>query len=301
MPVARSQAADGRFQLLLGAALLAGCAAPSRIPPAPPPPPTLKLDPFYTRYLDAGGIPIVSSRWVPPEALVRARDIVNAMLDHRPDLRTQLVAEGTRVAVMAEDEGTLDLPEQRHWKKPARNDPRLSPCERKHYDTRIGSLSDRAYWNARARGMGGTLTSVGAENLLGIPGTRYFGQNVLVHEFAHAILRAAAKRDPSLYAEVERAYRDALAAGRWRGEYAAVSAEEYWAIGTQLWFETGVLVRVDGRSILSAADLAAYDPALYAALAKVHGTRHRIEADAFHGHPARVPPGPLLDSTAEVC
>jgi hypothetical protein len=202
---------------------------------------------------------------------------------------------------MAEDEGTLDLPEQRHWKKPGRDDPRLSRCERKHYDTRIGRLSDRDYWNARARGMGGTLTSVGAENLLGIPGTRYFGQSVLVHEVAHAILRAAAKRDPALHAEVERAYRDALAAGRWRGEYAAVSAEEYWATATQLWFDTGVLVRVDGRSILSHADLAAYDPALFAALTRVHGTRHRIEADAFHGHPARTPPGALPANTAEAC
>lgn len=290
------------MRLAVALLALAACTpmAP-RLAPAPPPPPALQLDSFYARYLDADGIPIVSSRWVPLEALIRARDIVNAMLEYRPDLRAQLVAEGTRVAVMAEDEGTLDLPEQRGWKKPARDDPRLSPCERKHYDARIGSLSDRDYWNARARGMGGTLTSVGAENLLAIPGTRYFGQNVLVHEFAHAILRAAAKADPQLFGNVERAYRDALAAGRWRGEYAAVSAEEYWAIGTQLWFETGVLVRVDGRSILSAADLAAYDPALHAALGRVYGARHRIAADAFHRHPARVPAGPLPANTAETC
>lgn len=289
-----------RFALTL--LTLAACTpAPPRTPPAPAPPPALDLDPFYARYLDAGGIPIVSSSWAPSEALVRARDVVNAMLEYRPDLRAQLVADGARVAVMAEDEGTLDLPEQRGWKKPARDDPRLSPCERKHYDARIGRLSDRDYWNARARGMGGTLTSVGAENLLAVPGTRYFGQNVLVHEFSHAILRAAQKRDPALFAEVERAYRDALAVGLWRGEYAAVSAEEYWAIGTQLWFDTGALVRVDGRSILSHADLAAYDPALFAALAKVHGARHHIEADAFHGHPARVPPGPVPVSTAEIC
>lgn len=280
---------------------LAACSPAPRTPPAQPPPPALKLDPFYARYLDAGGIPIVSSRWVPPEALVRARDIVDAMLEYRPDLRAQLVAEGTRVAVMAEDEGTLDLPEQRDWKKPARDDPRLSPCERKHYDSRIGALSDRAYWNARARGMGGTLTSVGAENLLAVPGTRYFGQNVLVHEFAHVILRAAQRRDPTLFAEVERAYREALAAGRWRGEYAAVSVEEYWAIGTQLWFETGALVRLDGRSLLSPGDLAAYDAALHAALGKVYGARHRIEADAFYRHPARIPAGPLPETTAEAC
>jgi hypothetical protein len=264
--------------------------------PAPPVP-----DAFYTQRVAAGGIPILGSARVPPQALARARDIAAAMLAHRPDLRGWMAANGYRIAVMAEEEGTLDLPEQRNWKKPAPDDPRLTPCERKHYAERIGRLSDRDYWNARARGMGGPLTSVGAENLLGKPGTRYFGQNVLVHEFAHAILRAAAHVDPALHARVTRAYRNALAAGRWRGEYAAVSVEEYWAVGTQLWFETGPLVRVDGRSILSPENLAAYDPDLHAALAMVYGASHRIAADVFHRHPARVPPGPPPHSTAEAC
>jgi hypothetical protein len=269
--------------------------APQERPPADP------ATAFYTQRLDAGGIPVLASPRVPAEALRRARDIVDAMLAHRPDLRAQLAANGTRVAVMAQDEGTLDLPEQRGWKKPAPDDPRLTPCERKYYAERIGALSDRQYWNARARGMGGPLTSVGAENLLAVPGSRYFGQNILVHEFAHTILGAVRQRDPALHAALERAYRDALAAGRWRGEYAAVTLDEYWAVGTQLWFDTGTLVRIDGRSILSHRDLAAYDPALFVALGQVYGSTHRIAADAFHQHPARVPPGSPPRNTAEVC
>ena len=98
------------------------------------PPVSLALDPFYARYVDADGIPILSSAKVPDRALLVAKAIVEGMLAHRPDLARALAASGYRVAIMAEDESTLDLPEQRDWKKPARDDPRLTRCERKHYD-----------------------------------------------------------------------------------------------------------------------------------------------------------------------
>lgn len=126
-----------RLSTIALALVAVACAAPS------PPPAALVLDPFYTRHLDAGGVPVVSSNRAPPEALRIARDIVVAMLAHRPDLHAQIVTSGARVAVMASDEGTLDLPEQRDWRKPPPGDPRLTRCERKHYQERIGRLSDR--------------------------------------------------------------------------------------------------------------------------------------------------------------
>ncbi|MFS0774024.1 glycoside hydrolase [Sphingomonas sp. 1P08PE] len=266
-----------------------------------PPPPSAKLDPFYQRYVDAEGVPIASSAAVPDAALLAARDIAVAMLAERPDLRRAMIATGFRVAIMAEAEGTVDLPEQRDWKKPTIDDERLTICERKHYAKRIGSLTDREYWNGRARGMGGLLTSAATENLLGVPGTRYFGENIFVHEFSHAILEAAHQVDPALYARVERAYASAMQRGMWKGEYAAVTIDEYWAEGTQTWFNSNKVAVVDGRRILSDAELAAYDVALYNGLSEVYGTRHRLPGDVYFQHPARVPPGPLPQSTAEVC
>ena len=65
----------------------------------------------------------------------------------------RLAREGYRVAIIAETEALLDLPENAHWKKPAPDDPRLTRCEKKHYEERIGRLTDRAYWDARARGI----------------------------------------------------------------------------------------------------------------------------------------------------
>lgn len=266
-----------------------------------PPPPALKLDRFYARHVDAGGIPIVSSAKVPDDALLFARDIALAMLADRGDLRRWMAASGFRVAIMAPDEGTTDLPEQRDWKKPARDDPRLTICERKQYRERIGRLSDRDYWNGRARGMGGQLTSAASENLLGLPGTRYYGENIFVHEFSHGILEAIRQTDPTLYAAVERAYADALARGMWKGEYAAVSIDEYWAEGTQSWFNSNMVAVIDGQTILNDDDLARYDRALYTALAQIYGTRHRLPGDAFYRHAARVPPGGLPAATAETC
>lgn len=289
---------------LLSCAVLIAATASCAGNPAPeiaPPPEALALDPFYTKNVDAAGIPISASDAVPDEAMLAARRIVVAMLAHRPDLALALVDRGQRIAIMGVDEGTMDLPEQRDWKKPAIDDPRLTFCERKHYDVRIGRLTDAEYWNKRARGMGGGLTSAATENLLGIPGTRYFGENILVHEFAHAILGAVRDSDRALYARVERAYADAMAARKWTGEYASVNADEYWAEGTQFWFNSNKVAVVDGQQILSDRDMARYDPALAEVLKAVYGARHQLPGDVFHNHAARVPPGGPPKSTAEVC
>lgn len=265
------------------------------------PPAALVLNPFYRRYIDAAGLPIVSSGAVPDAALLAARDIATAMLIERPDIRRTMIARGFRVAIMGVKEGTVDLPEQRDWKKPTRDDPRLTVCERKHYDERIGRLSDREYWNSRARGMGGDLTSAATENLLGQPGQRYYGENIFVHEFSHGILEGVRTADPALYARVERAYASAMARGMWKGEYGSTSVDEYWAEGTQTWFNSNRLAMIDGRRILNNDDLASYDVALYNVLSEVYGSNHRLAGDVFYMHAARVPDGPVPTSTAEVC
>jgi len=264
-------------------------------------PPAGLADPFYAKYVDADGIPVLSSAKVPDRALLTAKAIVEGLLAYRPDLARTLAAWKYHVAIMAEDESTLDLPEQRDWKKPARDDTRLTRCERKHYDERIGRLTDRQYWNARARGMSGPVTSGSVEDLLGQTNSRYYGQTIFLHEFSHDVLWAIRAVDPRLYAEVQRAYASALRHGRWKGEYASTTIDEYWAVGSQFWFNSGRVVIFNNRRILNDADLKAYDPALYAVLGKAYGTNHHIAADPFYLSDARVPPGPLPANTAEEC
>ena len=256
---------------------------------------------FYTKQVSAAGLAIRSSARVDDKALLAARDMVRGMLSDRPDLAEELLRQDVRIAVMGRDEALLDLPEFADWTKPDLEDPRLTRCERLHYAERIGSLTDRQYWDARVRGIGGQRTVAAEEDVLGLRESRYYGETILVHEFGHSILYAIEAADPALYQEIEQAYADAREAGRWHNEYASTTLHEYWAEGTQFWFDSNKLVVVNGRQILNHDDLAAYDPALYTALAQVYPASHRLKSDPFHLHPARLPDGPIPENTAEEC
>lgn len=251
------------------------------------PPATMGLAPFYTKHVDAGGIPVVSSAKVPDEALFKARDIVDGLLVKRPDLRATLVRNGARVGIMAVDETTTDLPEQSDWKKPAKDDPRLSKCDVRDYDTTIGLMSDRDYWAMRARGMGGLYTTGAEENLMAVPGTRYYGETILLHEFAHNILNAIEDTDPALYGRIQAAYTNAKDRGLWRGAYMALNIHEYWAEGSQFWFNSNKRYWTDDVSVVSDRDLKKHDPQLYKVLSEVYGP-HRIKADPFYNHEGRM-------------
>ena len=281
---------------IVSAALLTACATIAGAPPA-----RLAADPFYRKHVDAAGIPILSSARVPDAALFAARDMVRGMLAHRPDLAAWLVSNDYRIALISRDEALLDLPENANWTKPSRDDPRLTRCELKHYDERIGSKTDREYWDERARGIGGERMVGSEEDVLGLPISRYWGETIFVHEFAHNVLFAIEGADPDLYERVTEAYANALANDLWFEEYTTTTMQEYWAEGTQFWFNSNRLQAFDGRRILNARDLADYDPQLYAVLAEAYGDSHELESDPFYMHPARVPPGPPPLNTAEVC
>ncbi len=248
-----------------------------------PPPQALGLDPFYQKHVDAFGIPVISSEKVSDTALLVARDIVNFMLLKRADVRNAMIEQGFRIGIMAPEEMQTDLPEHRNMKKPAKNDKRLTPGERASYDQPggIASMTDRDYWNQRARGLGGKFTTCAEENLLGYPGTRYYGENILVHEFSHGIMRALRTADPVLYEEILEAYQDAKAHRRFQGHYAETTADEYWAEGTQWWFWSNYEWQDGDRRVQTPEDLRAYDPRLFEILGQVYAGHH-IPADAYH-------------------
>ena len=243
----------------------------------------------------------MSSARVSDAALLAARDMARGMLSHRPDFADWLAQNDYRISIIAEDEALLDLPDKAHWTKPARDDPRLTRCERKHYDVRIGAKTDREYWNERARGIGGPRTVGSEEDILGLFSTRYWGETIFVHEMAHNVLYAIEAVDPALYARIEAAYANALQSGLWRDEYATTTLHEYWAEGTQVWFNSNRLVVVDGTRILDDRDLRKYDPLLFAALGQAYGGSHELKSDPFYKSAARIPPGPPPENTAEVC
>jgi hypothetical protein len=203
-----------------------------------------KLDTsYYKKYADANGYPILASAKVSDAALAIVRDQVNYMLSHRPDIRDTMVAHGGRIVVMAETEYTVDIPEQRGWTVPKYLDPRLTPQERARYyePGGLGSMTAAGYWNPRARGMGGTLTSCAEENVLGFYRTRYWGTNICVHEFSHGIMGAGiGNADPKWFQEIVDSYKHAKAAClRTADGYSGNTFNEYWAGGVEWYVGNG--------------------------------------------------------------
>ena len=228
------------------------------------PPPEIveryKLDTaFYKKFADANGYPVLASAKVPDAALAIVRDQINYLLAHRPDVRDTMIARGGRVVVMAETEYTMDVPEQRGWTVPKYLDPRLTPQERARYyePGGLGSMSAPGYWNGRARGMGGTLTTCAEENVLGYYRTRYWGTNICVHEFSHAIMGAGiGNADPKWFQAIVDSYKAAKAACRRTANgYSGNTFNEYWAGGVEWYVGNGGR----DRAGLKAADSTLYE------------------------------------------
>jgi alpha-glucosidase len=202
---------------------------------------SLKLDPFYQKYASAKGIPVLSSDKVSDKALVEAVYLINQMLADRDDIRQALVKGKMRFVVMAPTEMTTDVPEQRDMKP-------------------------KDYWDRRARGLGGRVTSCGEENLLNLKGDRYNKENILVHEFSHAIHQIGMRAvDPKFDARLRETYKKAMDAGTWKDTYAATNHSEYWAEGVQAYFDCaappakGVHNDINMREKLKKADPDLFD------------------------------------------
>jgi len=214
---------------------------------------TFGLSPHYQQVLLVDDFPVVGSSQVSAAALQEAAWIVRQMTEHRPELRRVLAEAKVRLAVMAYNEYTTDIPEHA----------RLRP---------------KVFWDRRARGLGATpqapAVSCGEENLLEHPQDPYRGENLCIHEFAHAIdLMAMRKLDPTFADDLNAAYAAAQRAGLWTGTYAISNAAEYFAEGTQAWFDNNRANDALHNDIDTREKLRDYDPALAALLQRVYGDR----------------------------
>ncbi|MFM9963647.1 MAG: DPP IV N-terminal domain-containing protein [Planctomycetaceae bacterium] len=215
------------------------------------PPAELKVDPFHKKYVDVGGYPIVASEKVNDYALKEAAYLVDLLLAKRPDVKAAMIKSGSRLCVLAHNEFTTDVPEFA-WLKP------------------------KNYWDARARGTGGSQTdpycSCGEENLLAYPGDPYSAENILIHEFAHNIhLRGMVNVDPTFDRRLKETYDRAMTTGLWKGKYAATNHHEYFAEGVQSWFDNNRENDHDHNHVNTRDELLEYDPGLAAMCREVFG------------------------------
>jgi hypothetical protein len=94
----------------------------------------------------------------------------------------------------------------------------------------------------------------------------------LIHEFAHNIHhRGLANVDPTFDARLRATFEAAMKAGLWRGKYASVNRDEYFAEGVQSWFDNNRENDHDHNHVNTRAELEEYDAGLAALCREVFG------------------------------
>lgn len=212
-----------------------------------------KLAAHYQKFVSAGGLPVVGSAKVSDFALLEACFLILQMVGHRPEVLEAMAKNKVRFAIMAANEFTTDIPE--------------------HSD-----LAPKLYWDKRARGLGASrarpAVSCGEENLLGLPGDPYSTENILIHEFAHAVHQMGVNSlDKTFQARLQAAFDAAGKAGLWKNKYAGTNPSEYFAEGAQSWFDTNRENDFDHNHVNTRAELKAHDPGLAKLCEEVFGDR----------------------------
>ena len=237
-------------------------AAPETPQQVAPPPPSLGLDPFYSKYLDAGGIPVVASSNVDDAELYHARDIIAAILSNRPDLLATMAANGFRVIIYKHDgcRGPFQIPELRDDLPPGR-------CT-----NTVGIASIEGIVN---RFTGEVLLVIEAIGVA--PAILPYCNFVFVHEFAHLVdyaltwqLPGSTVFDSRFDSRVESAYNAAMATGLYLDAYAATNHREYWAEAVTFWFLPDMLTG-QVRTPANVSKLTDYDPGIVRLVEEVFG------------------------------
>lgn len=241
------------FILVVGAARLCGEEL-ARVTPVPDAVRTeFKLAAHYEKFISAGGLPVVGSAKVNDYSLLEARFLILQMIGHRPEVLAAMAKNKVRFAIMAANEFTTDIPE--------------------HSD-----LAPKLYWDKRARGLGASRSrpavSCGEENLLCLPGDPYAAENILVHEFAHAVhLMGINELDKTFQSRLQASFDAAAKAGLWKNKYAGTNPSEYFAEGAQSWFDTNRVNDHDHNHVHTRPQLKEYDPGLAKLCEEVFGDR----------------------------
>ena len=206
------------------------------------PPLSLNVHSYYRKYLDAGGIPVLSSLDVSDEELYQARDTLLAMLSDRPDILKTAAEIDYRIVIYPdrfEKGGRItDLPEF----------------------SASGLLEN-------VRGAAGKTPHGWAA---GAPEVARHCNHVMIHELAHLVEDALRLQPGSeeFLTRLEGAYRTATLRGRWDDTYASTDLLEYWAEAVRTWFTPSEFAGWLGSGYQKLAD---YDPIAAALVEDVFG------------------------------
>lgn len=210
--------------------------------------PITSIDPpekdFFSKQLLWHEIPIKAHKVVADAALIAAAGRISLMLQHQPVVVSNLLGCKVELHIIGKNQVTTDLPE---W----RRDKGVPLAE---YN---GLTRDQ-----RTRGMGGRLVSCGEENLLKLPNDRYFGSDICLHEFAHAVRFFG--MDDDIRGKFDKQHGRSTAKGLWVKSYAGSNPDEFFAELTMWYFGTHGDRRMEGPKPQDGAEgLKSYDPEAY--------------------------------------
>jgi hypothetical protein len=190
------------------------------------------------------------------DALYAARETVIQMLRGRPGIRDRLERAGVKVSVLARSEELLDVPENAHLRSQSPPD---SPGET---------------WNERARAISGTPefpnVNCSEENLRCEAPDAWRGEDTLVHEFGHTMANVGLVDDVEFRNGLRAAYVAALSRDLWNGTFAIRNEDEYWAEGTQDWYDVNLCDDWQHNAIHTRDQVRSYDPQLWHLLSTIY-------------------------------
>ncbi len=193
---------------------------------------------FYGKYLNIEGLPVVASKEVADEALLRTHHIVGHMLAGRKDLLLATKKNGMYLIIIGKNQVYTDMPEYSDHPNPG-------------------------FQNERVRGTGGKPTSFGEENLLGLALDRYDDESIGVHEFCHTIDGALRSIDSNWNTRLRETFQNAKEKKLYENAYAGTNAGEYWAEICQAYFDCNRVNNWNHGPIGKREQLKVYDPMGY--------------------------------------
>jgi VHL beta domain len=211
------------------------------------------LQGFFSKRLVCHGVPILAHADVSDAALFEAARRIDHLLNHSPNIVSNLNALGVQLHVIGKDQAVTDLPEYRHMKgKP---------------------FDGKKTMDERGRGYGGIYCSCCEENLLRLPSDPYRDhRDICSHEFSHGIFGFGLT--PEIRTRVQALWRKALDAGKWKTMYAATNPDEYFAELT-MWYvgSRGDYGKLDPPPSPGASWLRGYDPEAFELLDDIYSGR----------------------------
>jgi len=195
---------------------------------------------FYGKFTQAYGMPVTASTKVDDRALMRMCYLVRWLYASHRSVRRAAHSNFGRFIIIGKNQRTTEMPEYRHMD---------------------------VYYDERARGFGGHVTSTSEENLLYFQKNKWRGMDMGAHEVAHNMhLTGLEKGKPGIFRAISYAYTAAMAAGKYYlgsySMYARTDYREYFAEALDSYIgDSWASVPPHNQ-----AELASYDNAVYQTL-----------------------------------